>query len=601
MPQNNVAVLAHLVGFLIGAALYAMLLGLATRRRIRTGDDPDPGDDRLPLLTAFLGLIWNVTGLAAYGIRDFGGRDPDPMLIATAYSALGFLPAVVVHTLLRSQWREQTRGAPRLFIVVAYAASTIAGTILFWSARHGVAPAPAALQVLTWSYAVLTVPILVLTARRGSSRGWSILALALFAISALHLSHHVVSDESWVEVVGHHASIPLIFAILYQDFRFALADLFLKRAITLSALVALASGLYFGIEIPLLSQHDFRSDPVAVGVSVILWVTLALSYPFIQRIAGSIVDRAVLRRPDYTQLRARILERLGTVESDTEVRDVLRQELRSLVPTIDGGPAGLGIEIPTAEAPRYTIDVGPLAGGRMLLSDDMALLRDVALMAARRIDALRLSRERYEQSLREQEISTLATEAELRALRAQINPHFLFNALNTIGFLIQTAPSRAQVTLMKLTALLRGVLRSGPNATTLGEEIDLVAAYLEIEHARFEERLNVTIDVADDLRALSVPPLVLQPLVENAIKHGIAMSRAGGRIEISASRSEASLMLRVRNTGAATSESAIASGRRHGVGLTNLDGRLRGYLDGTARVTLRALPAETVAEVALPV
>jgi two-component system, LytTR family, sensor kinase len=602
MPQTNVAVLAHLVGFLIGAALYAMLFGLAARRRIPTGDGPDPGDDRLPLLTAILGLIWNLTGLAAYGIRDFAGRDPDPMLIATAYSALGFLPAVVVHTVLRSQSREQTRGAARVFIVVAYSVSTIAETILFWSARHGVAPAPSALQMLTWSYALLTVPILLLTAqRRGSARGWSILALALFAISALHLSHHVASEESWVEVVGHHASIPLIFAILYQDFRFALADLFLKRAISLFVLVAVASTLYFGIEVPVLSQHDYRSDPVAAGISVIIWVLLALSYPLLQRVSGKIVDRVVLRRPDYTQLRSRILERLGTVERDADVRDVLRDELQSLLPTIDANPAELTIEIPTAEAPRYSISVGALAGGRVLLSDDITLLRDVALMAARRIDALRLSRERYDQNLREQEISKLATEAELRALRAQINPHFLFNALNTIGFLIQTAPSRAQVTLMKLTALLRGVLRTGTNAATLGQEIDLVAAYLEIERARFEERLNVTFDVADELRALSVPPLVLQPLVENAIKHGIAMSRAGGRIEISASRSDDELMLRVRNTGAATTDLAIASGRRHGVGLMNLDARLRSYLGGTARLTLHASPTDTVAEVALPV
>ncbi|HEX7421693.1 MAG TPA: histidine kinase [Thermoanaerobaculia bacterium] len=602
MPQTNVAVLAHLVGFLIGAALYAMLFGLAARRRIPTGDGADPGDDRLPLLTAILGLIWNLTGLAAYGIRDFAGRDPDPMLIATAYSALGFLPAVVVHTVLRSQSREQTRGAARVFIVVAYSVSTIAETILFWSARHGVAPAPSALQMLTWSYALLTVPILLLTAqRRGSARGWSILALALFAISALHLSHHVASEESWVEVVGHHASIPLIFAILYQDFRFALADLFLKRAISLFVLVTLASTLYFGIEVPVLSQHDFRSDPVAAGLSVIIWVLLALSYPLLQRVSGKIVDRVVLRRPDYTQLRARILERLGTVDRDADVRDVLRDELQSLLPTIDADPAELTIEIPTAEAPRYSISVGPLAGGRVLLSDDITLLRDVALMAARRIDALRLSRERYDQSLREQEIGKLATEAELRALRAQINPHFLFNALNTIGFLIQTAPPRAQVTLMKLTALLRGVLRTGTSAATLGQEIDLVAAYLEIERARFEERLNVTFDVADELRALSVPPLVLQPLVENAIKHGIAMSRAGGRIEISASRSDDELMLRVRNTGAATTDLAIASGRRHGVGLMNLDARLRSYLGGTARLTLHASPTDTIAEVALPV
>ena len=94
--------------------------------------------------------------------------------------------------------------------------------------------------------------------------------------------------------------------------------------------------------------------------------------------------------------------------------------------------------------------------------------------------------------LREQEIGKLASEAELRALRAQINPHFLFNALTTIGYLIQTAPPRALATLMRLTALLRSVLRSEGEFTTLGRELELIESYLDIEHARFEQRLRVT-------------------------------------------------------------------------------------------------------------
>ena len=98
----------------------------------------------------------------------------------------------------------------------------------------------------------------------------------------------------------------------------------------------------------------------------------------------------------------------------------------------------------------------------------------------------RITHERYERELREQEIGKLATEAELRALRAQINPHFLFNALTTIGYLIQTAPPRALDTLMRLTSLLRAVLRSEGELTTLGRELEIVEAYLDIERARFE-------------------------------------------------------------------------------------------------------------------
>ncbi len=136
--------------------------------------------------------------------------------------------------------------------------------------------------------------------------------------------------------------------------------------------------------------------------------------------------------------------------------------------------------------------------------------------------------------LREEEMLKLTAEAELKALRAQVNPHFLFNALTTIGYLIETAPPRALNTLMQLTALLRGVLKSEGEFTTLGRELELVEHYLKIEHERFEERLRVRIDVPQALRAIRIPTLVLQPLVENAIKHGVAPSRTGGDVEVSA-------------------------------------------------------------------
>ena len=113
------------------------------------------------------------------------------------------------------------------------------------------------------------------------------------------------------------------------------------------------------------------------------------------------------------------------------------------------------------------------------------------MIAARRIDAIRLTLERYETQLREEEMQKLAAEAELKALRAQINPHFLFNALTTIGYLIESAPPRAVHTLMRLTHLLRGVLRPDGEFTTLGREIELVEHYLDIERERFEERLRV--------------------------------------------------------------------------------------------------------------
>jgi two-component system LytT family sensor kinase len=593
MPPHNVAALVHLVGFLTGAALYAMLFALVLRRRV--------GDDRLPIVTAILGLIWNVSGLAAFGIRDFAGGDPPSFLIAAAYSALGFLPAVVVHSVLRSQAQARHRRTAAVFIWASYTISTLAEALMFWAASHDKpVPSPLALQTLTWFYLGLTIPLFLLTRRRiGSARDWSIVALAVFAVSALHLSHREGATESWfIELAGHHASIPLIFAILYQDFRFALADLFLKRALALFALVAIASGLYFGVEVPLLAQHDFRSDPVAVGVSVILWVGLALLYPPLCRGAIWIVDRVVLHRADYKRLRDTFDHSLAPLEEPPAVMNALADALRSPLAAgamrwIEAGDDA-ATPIPTTEPPYYALIIGPLAGGRRLLSDDLAMIENMALLAARRIDAIRLSRERYQQS-------RLATEAELRALRAQVNPHFLFNALNTIGFLIQTSPTRAHGTLMKLTALLRGVLRSADTATTLGDEIDLVSAYLEIERARFEERLRIDIDVPGELRGIRVPALMIQPLVENAIKHGIANCRSGGRVAIESRSNGDSLAITVRNSGARATDADIARGRKNGVGLANLDARLRHQYGDAASLTLVATADETRAEIVLPI
>ncbi len=231
------------------------------------------------------------------------------------------------------------------------------------------------------------------------------------------------------------------------------------------------------------------------------------------------------------------------------------------------GPPVTWVTVPTADQPRFALAIGQLSGGRRLLSDDLATLEAIAVVVARRIDAIRITTERYDRGRREQEIGKLATEAELRALRAQLNPHFLFNALTTIGYLIQTAPPRALETLMRLTALLRGVLRSEGEFTTLGRELDIVESYLDIEKARFEQRLRVTIDVPSRLRDIPLPPLLLQPLVENAVKHGIAHKQSGGDVAIRArtehinDQQPRQLAITVEDTGAGATSQNLQRGR----------------------------------------
>ncbi len=257
------------------------------------------------------------------------------------------------------------------------------------------------------------------------------------------------------------------------------------------------------------------------------------------------------------------------------------------------------LRIRTVEAPHLALTLDALAAGRRLLSDDVRLLESVARIGARRIDALRVAQERLERTVREQQIERLASEAELRALRAQLNPHFLFNALTTIGYLVTTSPARALDTLLRLTSVLRGVLRrTAMEFSTLGDEIDLVQAYLEIERARFEERLVVTIDVEPSARHLLVPALLLQPLVENAVKHGLAPRATGGRIAIQGASSGEQLAIRITDTGLGFDATARA---RTGLGLASVEQRLQAHYGAAASCRIEsAIGSGTVVDLVLP-
>jgi sensor histidine kinase YesM len=224
----------------------------------------------------------------------------------------------------------------------------------------------------------------------------------------------------------------------------------------------------------------------------------------------------------------------------------------------------------------------------------------------RRIDALRVSEERYERAGREDKLAKYAAEAKLSALRAQINPHFLFNALTTIGYLIQTAPDKAFQTLMKLTQLLRGVLRSTEEFSSLGEEIKLIENYLDIEKTRFEERLRVEIKIPSGLKKLRVPSLILQPLVENAVKHGISEAKQGGEVRIAAELKledgDTFLYLNVEDTGAGFKAKKANSAAAGGIGLENIRQRLRSHYGKTAHLKIESDRQKgTFAEIKLPV
>jgi two-component system LytT family sensor kinase len=642
--------LLNLIGLSAGVVLYAMLLAMVVRAGRTKGGQPRL--DPLLLLTSILGLLWNVCALLTYELPRVGFEGPFPVVGALGFGALGFLPAVVVHSVLRDA-REGVRGkVKRTLVAAAYAVSTGAALLHVHAGWIGhTVPSAFGMRLLTYTFVALVVPLVAVTrGQPGSRRAMWAAALAIFAVSALHLSQLHKGEAAWpVELVGHHASLPLAFAILYQDYPFALADLFLKRALALLAIVAVAFAAIaaFGARSAAFAQF-VRIDPRQVGVLVTLWVGTALLYPGMRRATTWFVDSVVLRRPDYPSVRAAVTRQLQARDDValmlTDVCELLAPAMNARQVTwreweaLGADPGALvvaGTEapalsrsaadrsaadtrplpssvaalviVPTTEPPRYVITISELTGGRRFFSDDLETLEAIAVLIARRIDAIRITNERYTRELREREIGKLATEAELRALRAQINPHFLFNALTTIGYLIQTSPPRALETLLRLTALLRGVLRSEGEFTTLGRELELVQAYLDIERARFEQRLRVTVDVPPGLRSIRLPPLVLQPLVENAIKHGIGQKQVGGDVTIRAriERTDAGnrqLSVVVQDTGAGSTASSLQRGRETGVGLRNVERRLACQYGSDAFLSILSAPDEgTRAEIRVPI
>ena len=174
---------------------------------------------------------------------------------------------------------------------------------------------------------------------------------------------------------------------------------------------------------------------------------------------------------------------------------------------------------------------------------------------------------------RERELRDLAVSAQLAALRAQVNPHFLFNSLNSIAQLISTDPAKAEACVERLAAIFRSLLkRTQGDFVPFAEELAIAEAYLEIERARFGDDLVVAAEIDERARSLLLPGLILQPLVENAVRHGISKKIGGGSVVIRAAVEDGTLRLAVCDTGVGIG--AVHSVFDRGVGLRNVRDRM---------------------------
>lgn len=203
----------------------------------------------------------------------------------------------------------------------------------------------------------------------------------------------------------------------------------------------------------------------------------------------------------------------------------------------------------------------------------------------------------HEKEVAEARTQKLLAEARLHTLESRIQPHFLFNTLNSISSLIAVDPARAEQIVGRLATLLRASLdNSNQPLIPLRQELAMVESYLDIEKVRFGDKLRGSIEVPDGLQGAMVPPMAVQALVENAVKHGITPQSGGGEVQVTASAENGNLRIEVRDTGPGFDLAAIRAGH----GLDNLVGRLDALFGAKARLNVFRREGYSVVEMVLP-
>jgi LytS/YehU family sensor histidine kinase len=231
--------------------------------------------------------------------------------------------------------------------------------------------------------------------------------------------------------------------------------------------------------------------------------------------------------------------------------------------------------------------LGRRHGGRRYLSEDLTALAHLSALIVEHIEHFRTA-----------EMRRLVAQAELRALESQIHPHFLFNALNTLYGAIPREAGAARKVVLGLADILRYCLQPDRTFIYLGDELAIIRSYLEIEKMRLGDRLQVAMDISPGAEEVSIPLLTVEPLVENAVKHGISRLPEGGLVRVDAHFVADALRIRVGDTGHGFDAEAESTGI--GVGLANVEKRLQLCYGPAAGLTVSTSPGGTSVEFVVP-
>ncbi len=388
-------------------------------------------------------------------------------------------------------------------------------------------------------------------------------------------------------LIGRHWTIPWSILIAVSLAQTHYADVVLKRSLWL--LVSVIAATSVGVSIL------GKSPGLTLLATVLGSTALMLVTPLLMRGLEAIVDQAILARPEYEQASRSLEDSFRRATRPDQLVDAALESLRATLRVgaswLEGGsnPSATclaSVTVNCPDSPPHRIEVTATHEARTLLQRERAFLDSVRLQLEHRLDAMHFEVEQRALVLREERLKRLLTEAELKALRTQVDPHFLFNTLNTIADLIGTNPLQAERMTERLAECFRYALsKHSRDLSTLDEELDFARQYLEIEQARFGDRLRVQLSRGDATGSEAVPSLLLQPLLENAIRHGLAPVREGGCVSVLAHREGERLHLCVEDDGI-----GLRADSRSGVGLQNVQERLRTRYAQAAEFLIGARP-----------
>jgi two-component system, LytTR family, sensor kinase len=455
---------------------------------------------------------------------------------------------------------------------------------------------------------------------RGRFSWISITALltGITLVTMLALVEHIKNVPSWVQsflIFCKPLSILFVVAGGLFDFsRFRFSDIFAQKGlrILLGALLALASSFLARTVFGLSLDENIHSGALAVlGFAAIVWVTI-ICYARITMLSDWLVDRQIFRQADYQRALKSFREAIATESEPAAIFNTAKELVRSALRiedasvrsdgTVQVGSAGtlssdfardgmFPIQKGEEPAPFY-LAISPGPRRHTLFNAEIDFLREVCLAIGRRLEVIDREKENIEMARREAQLVKQLVEAELRALRAQINPHFLFNSLNSIAALITAEPRVAEEIIIQLAKIFRHVLTHHDRPfSSIAEEISFLKTYLQIEKVRFGERLQVRFDIQESVLQFMVPTLILQPLVENSIKHGLGPKAGENQLTIRVRQRSDYVELTVEDNGVgASTPKKLVGGSSTGFGLRNLEERLQTVYRGNARFSFESQP-----------